>query len=345
MALCVEWSVRAMETEGAARAADRISQSSPLDEQTYLGRYADVAAEVAAGRWASGREHYLARGQAEGRRPGPPGIPLDADLTPRARSGVELFARHNGAAYLAPDDLTVTEVHPRRIAMVGSCLLDQWRLHEGNPSGCAVDFFLTNNMARLPELDRDQIRAWDFQLVQLPLRGVLHDHLFWRLSYADAEGHRALLDQAKRTIDALLDAQMTCNREHGLLTFACNFLVPQKNPDGALLPRHDGQAGRAPAPGRADRDRRAPGRDGAELPLPRPLLHHRLPGRGRRALAPARYRDPRRTRARPHRPGRVRQSWQDRFRQARSHRWTRGRRRHGLTSAAWSALVGLGAGT
>ena len=233
-----------MKTDLAARGESSAEPSWPMDswpvdEAAYLGRYADVAAEVAAGRWASAREHYLACGRTEGRRAGPPGSPLDADLTPRGRSGAELFARHNGAAYLAPDDLTVTEAHPKRIAMIGSCLLDQWRLHERNPSGCAVDFFLINNMARLPALDREQIRAWDFQLVQLPLRGVLQDHPFWRLAYGDVEGHRALLERAKQTIDAFLAVQTTWNREHGLLTFVCNFLVPQKNPDGALFPRHD----------------------------------------------------------------------------------------------------------
>jgi FkbH-like protein len=210
-----------------------------FSEQGYLSRYPDVVEAIGAGRWSSGWEHFQAHGKAEGRKPGPSGSPLGADLAPRARSGEALFRQHNGAGYLAPDDLTVTDVRPKRIAMIGSCFLEQWGLHRSNPSGCAVDLIVNNHMAELPALDPDQIRAYDFQLLQLPLRAILRDHPFWRLAYNDLEGHERILDAAKQTLDAMLQAQMAWNREHGLLTFVCNFPLPQKNPNGALFPRFD----------------------------------------------------------------------------------------------------------
>ncbi|MBC6478535.1 MAG: hypothetical protein GDA56_12895 [Hormoscilla sp. GM7CHS1pb] len=43
--------------------------SSDFDEAFYLAQYPDVAAVVAAGAFADGRDHYDRHGRSEGRKP------------------------------------------------------------------------------------------------------------------------------------------------------------------------------------------------------------------------------------------------------------------------------------
>jgi hypothetical protein len=52
-----------------------VVSTEAFDEDWYLAANPDVAAAVAAGIYASGYEHYVLAGQAEGRAPAPPGTP------------------------------------------------------------------------------------------------------------------------------------------------------------------------------------------------------------------------------------------------------------------------------
>ena len=59
------------------------------------------------------------------------------------------------------------------------------------------------------------------------------------MSYANPDAYRRLFDEACDRMSMMLAQAMRWNREHGMLAFVCNFLVPQQNPMGRLLPRHD----------------------------------------------------------------------------------------------------------
>ena len=163
---------------------ETVSDEAGFDEAWYLRRYPDIARAVANGGCASGLAHYRAHGRGEGRRT----RSVDPDLWQR------LHKMHRGAGYLDPTDLLVTELHPRRVAMIGSCQMELWRFEETNPSGCPVDMLTVNNIATLPDRLREDVPIgdYDYQIIQLPLRFIVGD---MRLFHSDGpyrvavEGH------------------------------------------------------------------------------------------------------------------------------------------------------------
>lgn len=99
--------------------------------------------------------------------------------------------RNNAVAdlqYRCPTDLTVTPTQLRRVIIVGGCLMTNWSgaLKDMQPA-CKSDYFLFNNVQRLPENPPAKIDEYDFQVVSVPLRSVLPDRSYFRLSYADHE--------------------------------------------------------------------------------------------------------------------------------------------------------------
>jgi FkbH-like protein len=141
-------------------------------------------------------------------------------------------------AFRAPQDLAVTPVAFSRVLIVGSCLSEAWadRLAAMDPP-CPSDFYFVTN--ELPAAPPRPISTYDFQIVQPPLRSVLPDAAFARLSQTDLAGHQRLFDHAVDAMRSLLETGMRWNRESGILTFVFPFLVPQQNPLGRLMPRYD----------------------------------------------------------------------------------------------------------
>jgi FkbH-like protein len=142
--------------------------------------------------------------------------------------------------YRCPQDLAVTPVTLRRVLLVGSCLLMEWPdfIKTATP-GCPCDYLVFNNTAQIPSSTPMPADAYDFQLVQIPLRSVLPDGPFFRMSYEDADGYEKLFEMAKGRLSQFLQAAMRWNLEYGILTFVFNFQLPQQNPMGRLLPRYD----------------------------------------------------------------------------------------------------------
>jgi FkbH-like protein len=98
---------------------------------------------------------------------------------------------------------------------------------------------LTNNLANLPETPPQPITAYDWQFIQLPLRSLVPETLYFRCSSDDAAAYEKSFRLAEDRLFRLLEAAMRWNQEHGLLTLVFNFLPPQHNPMGRLLPRYD----------------------------------------------------------------------------------------------------------
>jgi FkbH-like protein len=214
-----------------------------FDEDWYLERYKDVEQAVKAnGR--SALSHYLMFGQKEGRfgvRPkepkaitGPPAPPID-----QARDSA--FCRHNGLFFLNPVDLSVTTLTPKRIAFIGACLFEGWGFHRKNPAGCPVDLLVSNNAEPLPDrlMPDVEVLAYDFQVIQVPLRAIFYDGMLTTLDYGSIEAHQIAFDQTCDRLAFHLKCRMEWNVQHGLLAFVCNFFVPQRNPMGALFPKFD----------------------------------------------------------------------------------------------------------
>ena len=142
--------------------------------------------------------------------------------------------------YRCPVDLVVTPTQLQRVLVIGSCLTVAWpELIKGANPGCPCDFLLVNNRSTLPDNLPESPDRYDFQLVQLPLRVIVPDHSYFRLSHSDVHAYQRLFSDAKERLSHFLAAVMKWNVDHGMLTFVSNFLVPQQNPMGRLVPRYD----------------------------------------------------------------------------------------------------------
>jgi FkbH-like protein len=146
---------------------------------------------------------------------------------------------HDNFRFRVPRDLAVSPTPLRRVLVVGSCMVSGFPdlIRTAIPS-CPADYVLFNNLSELPEAPPLPVAEYDFQFVQVPIRSVLPDHLYFRTP-ADPAAWQAVLDQARARLAQFLDAAMRWNAAHGLLTFVANFVLPQQNAYGRLLPRYD----------------------------------------------------------------------------------------------------------
>jgi FkbH-like protein len=151
----------------------------------------------------------------------------------------DLYERHNGYRFRAPDDLAVTPLPIRRVLLIGTCLVSRWvdvvtNAHDG--STCDQVLF---NLADMPPEPPQPVANYDFQVVQIPLRYILPDQKLFELAAAAPERCRAIFDETVEAMRHYLDAGLHWNKRDGLLAFVVNFFVPQQNPLGRLMPRYD----------------------------------------------------------------------------------------------------------
>jgi FkbH-like protein len=132
------------------------------------------------------------------------------------------------AEFLFPRELERTPLTLGRVLVIGSCLAEAYvhRFREHRPE-TQFDFVLYNNAVELPAKSPHEIRDFDFQFVQLPLRSVLSERA---VRIADAS-HSALdlFAIGKANVDAMLSKALRYNREAGLLSLVSNFIVPQNH--------------------------------------------------------------------------------------------------------------------
>lgn len=110
---------------------------------------------------------------------------------------------------------------------------------EANNPGCKADYILFNNVSELPVDPPNPIGDYDFQIVQIATRSILQEHHYFRLRYEDASAYEDLFETIRDNLSRVLETALSYNKNHGLLTFASNFMVPQQNAMGRLLPRYD----------------------------------------------------------------------------------------------------------
>ena len=148
-----------------------------------------------------------------------------------------VVAAQNGRAYRVPADLQRSEVHIRRVLVIGSCLSQGW-IRENQDCGAIFDYIVTNNFSPLPDMPPAALSDYDFQIVQIPLRSVMHENTYGHLPPTVA-AFTGLFGSVTGWLSQYLDIALAWNARHGLLTFVSNFMVPQQNPFGRLLPRND----------------------------------------------------------------------------------------------------------
>jgi len=154
-------------------------------------------------------------------------------------TGQHLLAIGN-AEYRCPIDLSQSETRLKRVMVIGSCLTAAWpKVLESRHPGCVADHFLVNNSTVLPDAPPHPAEEYDFHLVQIHLRKIMRENEYFRLSEAEPAVAARLFETARERLSDWLAELMRWNQAHGILTFVCNFLVPQQNPAGRLLPRYD----------------------------------------------------------------------------------------------------------
>ena len=203
-----------------------------FDEAWYLAQNPGVAAAVRAGGFATGWDHFVQHGKAEGRVPGP---------APVALAGKPDITLRPEADYLAPTELSVTETNYRRVLLIGSSLMSGWDFHRFNPFGGRVDFIDVDGGHSLlnPASELGAPEDYDFMVVQIPLRSIMPDAMLSSIAYSDRQGHEVAFKNVCARLAEEVREATDWNQRHGLLTFVANFFVPQRNSTGALLPRYD----------------------------------------------------------------------------------------------------------
>jgi FkbH-like protein len=163
----------------------------------------------------------------------------ERDAEDRAKAATEAGSLDaNRRYYRIPQDLAITEKPVRRAALIGQCLIMGWeKIVKNFRPNVNLDIYLVG--APLPDEPQKPFSDYDFQVVQLPLRAILPDGTFNKLKQNDLAGHQQLLQFGKSRIDGMLHACMKWNIEKDMLTFLLNFLEPQQNPVGRLLPPYD----------------------------------------------------------------------------------------------------------
>ena len=131
-------------------------------------------------------------------------------------------------------------MRPYRALALGTCFLEGLLSPQrGVPVGGQFDFVLVNNQARGVFAAPADVSAYDFQIVQMPVRLALGEVAAARLPYGDVAAHRKLFAEARARLGEQLAARMKYNIEAGLPSLVMNFMVPQFNPMGRLMPRYD----------------------------------------------------------------------------------------------------------
>ena len=140
----------------------------------------------------------------------------------------------DGGAFRIPGHLRHTPILPRRVLLIGSCALDPFydQIVSREP---ATEFtrIVFNNGSVLPPVTDEEARRTDFQLVQLPIRAVMPEHMYLNDGISE-ESAKCWFDLSKKLLRMNLDAATAYARDHGVQTFLMNFLTPQQNPLGRL---------------------------------------------------------------------------------------------------------------
>lgn len=148
---------------------------------------------------------------------------------------------YSGQSYNAPHDLRVGDKPLRRAMVIGSCATGGMPeiVAQLGPDACPVDVFTVNHGCYLPETPPEPLDAYDFFLIQMPLRIVIQPEVDWmRIMPDDEAGAEAQLDRACQIMQFALNNALVWTRQSGVPSFVVNFLVPQQNPHGRFAPRY-----------------------------------------------------------------------------------------------------------
>ncbi|QND45114.1 HAD-IIIC family phosphatase (plasmid) [Rhizobium lusitanum] len=142
--------------------------------------------------------------------------------------------------FRVPRDLAVLDSEIKRILVIGSCTSQGVSdyAHRVFPD-VQVDHILYNfpgvSECSLPR----PAGEYDFQFIYLPLRTVIPETMLADLSHESEEPFIEKFEEAKDRLLQTLNGALQYTENSNLMTFISEFLTPQQNLIGRLLPRHD----------------------------------------------------------------------------------------------------------
>ena len=142
--------------------------------------------------------------------------------------------------FRTPTQLALSPTPLKRFLVIGSCFAHE--ISRAAPlaiPGCETDYILYNNVGELPQDPPRPPSDYDFQVIILSLRSVMPEQQYMRLDYADISAYESFFNSAIEHLHQMLDGALAYSRRFGKLTFVVNYLVPQQNPLGRLLPKSD----------------------------------------------------------------------------------------------------------
>jgi FkbH-like protein len=131
-----------------------------------------------------------------------------------------------------------------KVLLIGSCLSEILALRirailkkeKRDPD--TLHHILVNNVATLPEDPEAPIDSYAFQIIQAPLRGVLHEATYLGRDLQNEASLRELQQDALNHLEHFLENYLGYNAKCGMTSFVTGFVVPQRNPLGRMMPRH-----------------------------------------------------------------------------------------------------------
>ena len=138
-------------------------------------------------------------------------------------------------SYSVPNVLSVTPLTINRILIIGSCNSQSWADHINSNVKC--DFLLFNNSFDIGE-PPISLEEYDFQIIQIPIRSVISDKLYFTKLTSIEECEKAFEESTQR-LELFLSSAMKWNKRNQILSFVANYQVPQQNSMGRLMPRYD----------------------------------------------------------------------------------------------------------
>jgi FkbH-like protein len=151
---------------------------------------------------------------------------------------------HHDFQYRAPIDLESDEVEIKNILLIGSCLsnvllLSLKKILSTQAGDFTIDQILINNVAPLPSSPPGPVEKYSFQIIQLPLRAIMFESLYFSLDYQESQAYENAFEKSVQLLELFLDQALDYYKKHSLTTFVTNFLVPQQNSMGRLFPKYD----------------------------------------------------------------------------------------------------------
>ena len=135
--------------------------------------------------------------------------------------------------FLVPKSLRV-ESKKKGALLIGQCFLQTWINKDIFTPFSFTELILQNNLSFIP-IPKKPIEDYDVQVISVPLRVLLPEQEYYH------GVNKETINKICPRFNLLLDNLIILNKEHGLPTFVCNYIVPQRKLLGSVLLQDDNQ--------------------------------------------------------------------------------------------------------